>query len=56
MKIYLDGWHFVIKDITSDEVRSLRRMIKSANLSERRDFQNLAEQIDDLEEKSLIIK
>lgn len=56
MKIFLDGWGYVIKDLTKDDVLSLLRMIKSAGLSERRDFDNLKGQIERMVDGGLIDK
>lgn len=56
MNLYLDGRGLVIKNLTHKEVRSLRRMINSANLNERRDFHDLKEQIDDYDNKGLLLK
>ena len=56
MKIFLDGWGYVIKDLTKDDVLSLLRMIKSAGLSERRDFNGLKGQIENIIESGLIDK
>lgn len=54
MRIFLDGYNFMIKDLTRHDVRSLLRMIKSACLGERRDFNHLKEQIEDLDKKDLL--
>ena len=54
MRIFLDGYNFMIKDITKEDVRSLLRMIKSACLGERRNFNHLKEQIEDLAKKDLL--
>lgn len=56
MKIYLDGWGFMIQDLTRNDVLSLLRMIKGAGLNERRDFDGLKKQIEDLIDKGLLDK
>ena len=54
MKIFLDGYHYMIKDLTGEDVKALKRMINSACLNERRDFHDLKRQIEDLEQKELL--
>lgn len=56
MKIFMDGYGFMIKDMTRREICSLLRMIRGAGLNERRDFDNLKRQIEDLEKKGLLDK
>ena len=46
--------YYMIKDLTADEVKSLLRMIKGASLNERRDFDGLKNQIEDLVKKDLL--
>jgi len=54
MKIFLDGYNYMIKDLTREDVKSLLRMIKGAGLNERRDFDNLKKQIEQLEKNELL--
>ena len=56
MKIYLKDRGFAIEDLTKDDVMSLYRMIKSACLNERRDFNDLKQQIENLQKQSLLDK
>lgn len=54
MKIFLDGYNYMVKDLSKDDVKALKRMIQSAGLNERRVFDNLKRQIEDLEKKELL--
>lgn len=56
MRIYLDGWGYAIQDLTKDDVIALLKMIKGAKLCERRDFDDLKCQIEELKKSGLIDK
>lgn len=56
MKIVIEERGYAIKDASSNDIRALRRMILSACLLERRDFNNLKNQIDELEKNGLLDK
>lgn len=56
MKLTMKDRGFAIEDLTSDDVKSLKRMIKSACLNERRDFDNLKDQIEAFEKQALLAK
>ena len=51
MKVFLDGWHhYQISDISDDELEGIRRMISSACLNERRQFNDLKQQIEHIKD------
>ena len=56
MKIHLDNRAFLIKDMTADDVYSLLSMIKGAGLNERRTFDSLKRQIEELDKNGLLFK
>lgn len=56
MRIYLDGWGYAIQDLTKDDVIALLKMIKGAGLCQRRNFNGLKQQIEELNEKGLLTK
>ena len=47
MKVIIDGWFkYQIHDISEEELDGILRMIGSASLNERRQFDNLKKQIE----------
>ena len=56
MKIIMEERGYAVSGMSSQEIRALRRIILSACLLERRDFNNLKNQIDELEKNGLLDK
>ena len=54
MKIVMEERGYAIKCMSANDLRALRRMILSAGLLERRDFNNLKNQIDEMGKNSLL--